>query len=841
MVAVVLLLVSCGSGTRGPRIYPYRLKAGEQFFGLDQSNSGLGVFKDNLGILYYGNFQIGNRDGYFKVIYPDGNYAFKFYKHSYAFSSASKIPGILVYKNKAMISQSNGNNSEKFHSFDQMGVYTFSKEGGKFTALDKSNASLNHKKVNDEIKAYYTGAGQYFALYKEVKNKGIYGLYKDIFKREFYGYFDEKTFEKNGAFVHSVFSKKYGIEFSKVVKEGSIYEGETKNGIPHGYGLLRSNGDKIYGWFEDGKVHGAAILKETNGDVKNGFYKNGKKDGVFLHVYKAFSYQVKNNPGLSDSVNKLNQIFLPLETWHKNKSATKPSTLQAMNSIFQNLGGLDYEIKKGNKVYYKPNKTAYQNYLYSLSPYQDEAKNFANLDDFGLYLATQYAYFIPRGDFSLSLYKKGELQKNYSIKNFHSNKSCAQKILGQTYYPDNCESPNVFGTGRSLLIQDLQMKEGKVTSGYRALYDLNSSYGYNGWFVNNLAEGMGFNFSNKNKGEFKKGKLTEMASSNKGKLYYYGNFSEGKRNGFFWVLGQGYLNQYGKYIDDKANGKFTLENGYYDLYGSSYYKDDKKQGTEKYYNADGSLRYSVTYKEGKEEGKARCYNYKLKGPENCEFKDGKRIDEKHLQRVAKKEAEEAAEKAREDERRKEQERRNREEQRRLARERAEDRARRQRNSLILQQSIQNSINSIGNVVKPTNTYIPPKSNYRSQQTYPNKSTGSSSSYSGSTLKLNSKKPYKRCIHKGSFMHMTFQAAYDCNRRAETFPAAQETVNNSIEFERKRYEKQQEIKRKVEEDKRAMDAKNDDACRQYAAKTGNYCSSACNPQRFDTRSCKAINK
>ena len=89
--------------------------------------------------------------------------------------------------------------------------------------------------------------------------------------------------------------------------------------------------------------------------------------------------------------------------------------------------------------------------------------------------------------------------------------------------------------------------------------------------------------------------------------------------------------------------------------------------------------------------------------------------------------------------------------------------------------------------------------------------------------------------------MTFQAAYDCNRKAETFPKAQESVNNSIEIERKRYEKQQELARKIEEDKRARDAKNDAACRLYAAKTGNFCSSACSPQRFDTSNCKVISQ
>lgn len=117
---------------------------------------------------------------------------------------------------------------------------------------------------------------------------------------------DIKKFNYSGKHDFAdVYIKEHIIEFDN----GDIYEGETKKGIPSGYGVLNfENGDVykgefldglfdgegIYIWpngtlykgeFKEGMFHGKGIRNWSNGDSYEGYYKNDKKEGTGIYYF----------------------------------------------------------------------------------------------------------------------------------------------------------------------------------------------------------------------------------------------------------------------------------------------------------------------------------------------------------------------------------------------------------------------------------------------------------------------------------------------------------------------------------------------------------------------------
>ncbi|WP_368336336.1 hypothetical protein [Parabacteroides merdae] len=68
------------------------------------------------------------------------------------------------------------------------------------------------------------------------------------------------------------------------LSDGSVYEGELKNGLPHGNGVLRMPRQTYTGGFAQGKYHGEGSILCKNGDVITGTYNYGKKNGRFTRT-----------------------------------------------------------------------------------------------------------------------------------------------------------------------------------------------------------------------------------------------------------------------------------------------------------------------------------------------------------------------------------------------------------------------------------------------------------------------------------------------------------------------------------------------------------------------------
>lgn len=63
------------------------------------------------------------------------------------------------------------------------------------------------------------------------------------------------------------------------------YEGVFKDSIIEGQGIyyFDKEGKKVYeGEFKNGKMHGIGCIKYSNGDVIEGSWIDGKKDGNFV-------------------------------------------------------------------------------------------------------------------------------------------------------------------------------------------------------------------------------------------------------------------------------------------------------------------------------------------------------------------------------------------------------------------------------------------------------------------------------------------------------------------------------------------------------------------------------
>ena len=85
-------------------------------------------------------------------------------------------------------------------------------------------------------------------------------------------------------------TQKYNNKSSKIQKitypDGSIYEGEIKNGLRHGYGILTNeNGDLYQGNWANDKREGKCF-EIKNGDTFEGFYINDIRNGKCIINYK---------------------------------------------------------------------------------------------------------------------------------------------------------------------------------------------------------------------------------------------------------------------------------------------------------------------------------------------------------------------------------------------------------------------------------------------------------------------------------------------------------------------------------------------------------------------------
>lgn len=839
---ILLVFIMACSGPRYTRKqYPWKPRVGQSFIG--HNGYGVGILKDK-DTLFIGRFTNGFKNGIFKVIYPNGNYVYRYYEKNHAFSYLNNIGSFLVLDGKKYLSFSHSDYLEKALIVNDESIviknYSFKAKKEEDISLSKLEVSPSHlnQKSTKTSNFFYTKAGQTFQSYKYEKG-WYYGTYKDIFGTKLYHKFKFSEKKLKDRSISSLINKEFDIEFSKIKTKDWIYQGETRKGQLHGFGALDKSGETIIGFFKNGKANGSAKFIDKDGKVFNGFFKDGKKHGAFIFLYQRERSQLVSAQVDLNYIDKLDKEFAPIEKWYNlGAKGKKPEIKVPSTEEFkQNRGSLS--LIGPQKMNIKPVKQAIQSYAVLDLINFNKAWNQQVLG----VLEHDYDWFYRsfyRDTFAYHFYKDDRLITKGNISK-KANSKCMFNLKGTTrkLYANDCVNPLFYYSSYSEVIQDPEVENNEIISGYYAKYNFQSLYGYNGPFINAKLNGEGIDFYKRLRGKYKNGKVYGKAFSYYNNYPAYGNYQDGKREGKFWIKTNA-LNEYryGKYSNDKAQGKFKIINFDKDLTGSVNFKDGKREGLSiRKWNKDGTIFTKLYFKGDKLNGKGIC-NIKNKR-EDCEFKNGKRVDQVYQKRVSKREAKLAAEK-RAKEQRLQEERRLREAQARRRREKArEDKLRRQRNAQLMMQNYQNSINSIKNTVPATN-YNP---NYYNQK-YQKKSTSTNPSTrtnQGSTLTLTATKPYKECILQENYKGNLIKVAYNCNDRAGTFPKAQKTMNDNKAWydreEQKRIEAQKRSQEMLDKKRSQMEK----VCNEFFAKNGNYCMMGCDPKIYDKSNCKTLSR
>ncbi len=78
----------------------------------------------------------------------------------------------------------------------------------------------------------------------------------------------------------------YSKETTKIIYNDGIYEGETVDGVPNGFGIYSySDGSKYEGDWKDGCKHGQGKMLYFNGDIYEGHWKNELRSGHGKIIY----------------------------------------------------------------------------------------------------------------------------------------------------------------------------------------------------------------------------------------------------------------------------------------------------------------------------------------------------------------------------------------------------------------------------------------------------------------------------------------------------------------------------------------------------------------------------
>ena len=127
---------------------------------------------------------------------------------------------------------------------------------------------------------YYKNGNNYEGEWKKIGNEMFY-YYIGVKDGEPFEYIKNKKGKKREVF--------YWKDNDAVIdssKNGDIYEGYTKNGIKCGKGIMYyKNGDKYEGHFDEGIRKGKGKIIYINGDIFKGKFEYDKKYGFGTFTY----------------------------------------------------------------------------------------------------------------------------------------------------------------------------------------------------------------------------------------------------------------------------------------------------------------------------------------------------------------------------------------------------------------------------------------------------------------------------------------------------------------------------------------------------------------------------
>ncbi len=275
------------------------------------------------------------------------------------------------------------------------------------------------------------------------------------------------------------------------ILESSIgqYEGSTKFGIPHGYGVYTWNsGEKYNGNYINGKKNGKGKFTWIDGTLYEGNFRNGLRDGIGIQ-------SLDNSYTLSGNFSNIKCLSCDYKTYPNNNN------IKTINGDF-NLQS-NYVTPLAVRVVYNDN-TVYKGEVNSLF--------FPN--------GTGYKIYSDGLEKVTGRWINGELTKEisriYTRKYFEKIKKeekCKLLNSGWVYLGNNCNNNLASGNGSAINF------DGKTK--------------FNGEFQDGLfLSGTLINGNNKLEGQFRNGKLNGKAISYiDDEIIYEGEYRDGYQHG----------------------------------------------------------------------------------------------------------------------------------------------------------------------------------------------------------------------------------------------------------------------------------------------------------------------
>lgn len=877
LIFLMIFIVSCSSSLTKKK-YPRKLRKGESFFGNQKTRSGAGVLKYK-DFLYLGNFKKLKKEGWFKIIFPNGDYAFSYFIDDYSNYSKTKKKTIYVTKDKIFISNffSTYSSIVVGYSLDPndkrtfFGTISLAQKKDKntiFNGLVKNLNDFTTKYYKDQINYYLNEGGyQIKKTNYDYDSKYFIGEYTDLHNIKIKTLFKKYTESTKNDYFEIIESKeKDFIQIIKwiAIKNGEVYtyEGSSKNKVPNGFGKL-STGKKIFwGYFKNGKLHGTVIEKRLNekNAVWYGNYKDGKRDGVFIYAGRANDFDYKVNVNF-EGIKKINKKYTTLETWFKNqKKGELPSSIDQTDNILNYINNGFVNRFVINDKYDKV-KYGLGNRQISLGQDSNLYHDLLGLDYYFLRKNNQMSKYGDKKIVFFERYENDELKKKSNFK--FNTLSCKIYSNVGMFLMDNCTNPK-FGLNYSdsKIIQYPKLKNKKIIAGrINNFHFFNKANGFDGFIENGRKEGFGIkkgsNKSEKYIGDYYSDQYHGQGLISKNGKTWIGHFNQGKKEGKFTIFDGAYKNR-GKYQNDLKQGKYSIFNPYFNIKGKTYYKSDRENGTRILrYIKDKKIFFKLNYIMDLANGKGVCYSEDIKKVENCEYKIGKRIDQVFISReterkLKKKEYERKRrlekERSLAEQRRKEREWAIEREQKRKEKKRAEARRRQQWqnfNRQMIQKFSQPRNNYNSYQYQTPKNYLPKTKSKKKYSKKSNKyNTKPINKSSGSTLTLKATKPYKECLITEYVENQKIEATYDCNRREKTYPKALEKIKSQRDWWFAEFKKRREAKERQERMIRENNERRNQACEKDYARVKTYCISSCassKKYKDRTKSCRAILK
>ncbi|KAF0978406.1 hypothetical protein FDP41_002226 [Naegleria fowleri] len=214
----------------------------------------------------------------------------------------------ILHHSKSSLASQSLNNSQGLFGQKQSSHQDLSASIGCLTSVTKKTDMNHHENLNqhhqhlmdemplieEEFHIAINSPQHFYSSTNTMNYEFIYeGKFENGFMKDSEGKFEFKYADRKGpTYVGNIENNRFNGHCKITWDDGSIYEGEVKNGLRDGYGIYTS-GDllsKYEGYWKQGQRHGKGIMYYSADEKYEGNFTNNKRDGYGVMHYKSGNY-----------------------------------------------------------------------------------------------------------------------------------------------------------------------------------------------------------------------------------------------------------------------------------------------------------------------------------------------------------------------------------------------------------------------------------------------------------------------------------------------------------------------------------------------------------------------